>query len=85
LCNTAGSEGISLNATDTIIFLQRPWSRIANEQALNRIYKEGRASYIIDVVTPDTVEERVFESLRDKDEEFEKLVNDRALIKQWLQ
>jgi len=85
LCTTgAGGESISLNRADTMIVLQRPWNWKANQQMIDRFYKEGRSSYIYDVITPDTVEERVFASLANSSIEFEKMAHDHDLARIWL-
>lgn len=85
LCTTAaGGEGISLASADTLVFLQRPYSRKDSKQAEDRIYVEGRASLIIDMQTPDTVDERVFSTLKNKDASFEQLVRDEETVKRWL-
>lgn len=85
LATTAtGGEGISLNAADTLIFLQRPWSRKDNKQSEDRIYMEGRPSWIYELRTPGTVEERVADTLARKNEKFEDLVRDADTLKEWL-
>lgn len=85
LCTTGtGGEGISLDRADILVFLQRPFSRLAVAQAEDRIYTEGRTSLIIDIQTPDTVEEKVLASLAKKDAMFEELVRDEETVRQWL-
>jgi len=84
LCNSAGGEAIKLDYADTLIFIQRPWYRIANQQALSRVYKEGRPSFIYDLITPDTIEERVIESLNEHEANFERMVQDEELVRRWL-
>lgn len=85
LCTTAaGGEGISLNAADTLIFLQRPWSRKDNEQSEQRIYKEGRPSFLFELRTPNTVEEKVSQTLAEKGVRFEELVKDADTVREWL-
>lgn len=85
LCTTStGGEGISLNRADTLVFLQRPFSRQSVKQAEDRIYTEGRTSLIIDIQTPDTVEEKVLKTLAEKDVKFEDLVRDEDTVRRWL-
>lgn len=84
----AGGEGITLTAADTAIFLQRPWSQVLNKQAEDRLHRIGQESEnvtYIDLVTVDTVEDRVFEALMEKGERLEELVRDREALLRWTQ
>lgn len=75
----AGGEGITLTAADTAIFLQRPWSAVLNSQAedrLHRIGQEASSVTYIDLVTKDTIEERVFEALEKKEKALQDVVRD---------
>jgi len=75
----AGGEGITLTAADTAIFLQRPWSAVQNAQAedrLHRVGQEAQSVTYIDLVTTDTVEERVFDALRKKEARLQDVVRD---------
>lgn len=81
---SAGGEGISLNRADTLIFLQRPWSLSASAQAEARIYKEGTAGLIIDIITPDTIDEKVLRTLSEKGDKLEDLVKDADTVREWL-
>ncbi len=84
----AGGEGVDgMQVADTAIFLQRPWSSVLNLQAedrLHRIGQEGENVTYVDIVTVDTVEERVFEVLQEKAEALEDLVRDRETMRRWL-
>lgn len=85
LCTTSsGGEGISLASADTTMFLQRPYSFKDSEQSKVRMYEEGKATLIIDMQTPDTVDSRVFETLERKGLRFEELVQDRETVIGWL-
>lgn len=76
----AGGEGITLLAP-TAVFLQRPWSLVQSKQAEDRVHRPGAEVhdkiFIIDVVTEDTIEERRFAVLEDKDARFEEVVRDK--------
>lgn len=75
----AGGEGLTLTVADTAIFLQRPWSAVANSQAedrLHRIGQGGSSVTYVDLVTTGTIEERVFEALRRKEARLQDVVRD---------
>lgn len=87
LCTVgAGGEGLTMNAADTALFLQRPWDRKLNQQAQDRIVLPGLGANttIIEIIAEDTVDERVRESLADKDARFEDLVRDVDTLRRWL-
>ena len=76
---SAGGEGITLTAADVAIFLQRPWSAVANKQCedrLHRIGQKGQSVTYIDLVTSGTVEEQVFEALERKAGRLQDVVQD---------
>jgi SNF2 family DNA or RNA helicase len=79
-----GGEGISLNRADTLAYLQVPNSRVHKRQCDERIYTEGRPSFIVSFITPGTVDERVPISLAQKDKRFEDLVQDKEILREWL-
>jgi SNF2 family DNA or RNA helicase len=79
LMTSAGAEGISLTAADVMIFLQRPWSAIANKQAEDRVHRIGQTGYsvtYIDLVTVGTVESKVFDALERKAGRLQDVVRD---------
>jgi SNF2 family DNA or RNA helicase len=84
----AGGEGVDgLQAADTAIFLQRPWSAVLNKQAEDRLHRIGQEAEnvtYIDIVATGTVDERVFDVLQDKAEMLEDLVHDRDVMREWL-
>jgi len=83
----AGGEGITLTAASTAVFLQRPWSLVQSKQAEDRLHRIGQDAenvLYIDLVTADTVEERVFEALMEKGEMLEDLVRDKENLQRWL-
>lgn len=83
----AGGEGIDgLQVADTVILLQRSWSPSANKQAEDRLHRLGQNSNVtvVDLVTVDTVEERVLATLEEKGARFEDLVRDADMLRRWL-
>ena len=80
---SAGGEGITLTAADTLIFLQRPFSNVQNVQTMARFHRLGQLAEqvtIIDLISEDTADERVFEILEGKQESLEEVVQDRKRI-----
>lgn len=87
LQTAAGGEGIELSRANTMVYLWRPWSMVENEQSEARIKshaKLGQKQDIIDLVTIDTVEQRVFEALFEKGERLEEVLRDRARLRELL-
>lgn len=83
----AGGEGITLTAADTAIFLQRPWSAVLNAQAEDRLHRIGQEAEnvtYIDLVTTDTIEEKVFDALAAKAGKLEELVRDEQALAWYL-
>jgi SNF2 family DNA or RNA helicase len=85
----AGGEGLSLVGSSTEIFLQRSFSAIKNSQGEDRLHgigrgEEGKALNIIDIVTPDTIEQHVFEIMQEKARKLEEVVRDADTLKKWL-
>jgi hypothetical protein len=76
----AGGEGLTMSAADTIVFLQRSWSVVQNLQAEDRVHRIGseihEAIHIIDVVTPDTIEEWQIAKVHDKLRRLEEVRRD---------
>lgn len=81
---SAGGEGVNMTAADTIVRLQRSWSMLTNVQALGRVHRIGSEQHtsvtVIDVVTPDTVEERQFDVYRSKLRRLEEIARDRLTL-----
>lgn len=76
----AGGVGLTMTAADTIVFLQRSWSLLDNRQAEDRVHRIGSevhdAIHVIDIVAPDTVEERQIARLHEKLRRLEELTRD---------
>ena len=77
----AGGVGVTLTAARRLIMLQRPWSLVDYEQALDRVHRIGSEIHdsiiITDYVTENTVEERVIDVLDTMADNFEQIVRDK--------
>jgi SNF2 family DNA or RNA helicase len=69
------------------VFLQRSWSAVKNSQAEDRLHRIGQESAvtIIDLVSQDTIEDRVREVLTQKGEMLEEIARDAETVRLWLQ
>lgn len=78
----AGGEGITLTRASTLLFMQRDWSKVANDQMEDRLYRIGQREpvRVIDQVAPDTVEYRKIDVLADKEVRIEEIVQDEAAL-----
>jgi SNF2 family DNA or RNA helicase len=84
----AGGEGLTLTAASIAIFLQRSFSAIKNTQAEDRIYgrvNDAHGAEIIDVISRDTVEDRIREVLLEKEEKLQEIVRDKENLRRWLE
>src|SRR5690606_9953622 len=75
----AAAEGITLTRADTLIFLQRSWSNVANRQAEDRVHRIGQEASsvnIITLVTEDTIEEAVENTVNEREGRLQELVRD---------
>lgn len=74
----AGSEGIELSRSDTVVFLQRSYRQLENDQATERVFsvEHPRGASIIDIITLDTVEARVHEIAQAKGERLQEILRD---------
>jgi SNF2 family DNA or RNA helicase len=70
LCATIDtiSEGLTLNVADQVILVERSWRPSRNEQVIRRIHRIGqdRPVTAINLVTRNSVDERVLELLKSK-------------------
>lgn len=82
----AGGEGLDMTAADTIVFLQRSWSLIQNLQAEARVHRIGAEAHgsvtMIDVVTPGTREQKLYQTYRAKNARLQEIVRDKATMLQ---
>lgn len=76
----AGAEGLTLTRASTMLFMQRSWSPLQNEQATDRVHRIGSeihdAIRIIYQVTPGSIESRVQELLDVKHHRIEEVLRD---------
>ncbi len=84
LTHGAGAEGITLTRARTLLFMQRSWSPLENDQVDDRIHRIGseRHAYVryVEQVTPGTVEERKREVLRGKEDRIEEVMRDHDTV-----
>lgn len=85
LCTVgAAREGITLTAASTMVFLQRPWSMIANEQSEGRSHRIGSEIHerikIIDYLTENTYETDVIEAIEKKTIQLEYVLRDKQFM-----
>lgn len=85
----AGGEGLDglQTATDTAIFLQRHYRRLANVQAEDRVHRSGLESstcVIIDIVSEETIENDKEVRLALKEDRFQELVRDAETLRRIL-
>lgn len=81
----AGGEGLTLTATDTLVFLQRSWRMLANLQAEGRISRIGAEKHdslhYIDIIAKNTIEEDQLQRLLMKAERLEEITRDRETLR----
>jgi SNF2 family DNA or RNA helicase len=81
----AGGEGLTMTATDTLVFLQRSWRMLANLQAEGRIARIGaehhESLHYIDLIAKGTVEEDQLHRLLVKAERLEEITRDRETLR----
>lgn len=85
----AGGEGLSFPGCSIAVFLQRSFSSVKNSQAEDRIHGIGRgdekiSSTIIDVLSLDTIEEKVHQVRIEKADKLEEIVRDEETLRVWL-
>jgi len=84
----AGAEGITLTRANHLLFMQKDFSPLVNEQGENRVHRIGSEIHefvqIIEQRTPGTVEERKAEILQGKEDRIEEVVRDREILKRLL-
>ena len=69
----AGSTGLNLQRASLVINLDLPWNPAVLEQRIGRIYRIGqtRSVQVVNLVSKDTIEERMVRKLRFKQEMLE--------------
>lgn len=70
--------GITLTSADYMIFIDTPWTSAVFDQACDRIYRIGTKSdvFIYNLITKDTIDERVLEILQDKEAIADYIIDD---------
>lgn len=70
LSTRAGGLGINLTAADTVIFYDSDWNPTVDQQAMDRAHRLGQTKQVTvyKLITKGTVEERIIEKARQKDE-----------------
>ncbi|KAJ2552240.1 putative DNA helicase ino80 [Coemansia sp. RSA 1933] len=70
LSTRAGGLGINLTAADTVIFFESDWNPTVDSQAMDRAHRLGQTRQVVvyRLITRGTVEERILERARQKDE-----------------
>jgi SNF2 family DNA or RNA helicase len=80
----AAKEGITLTAGSTMVFLQRPWSMIANTQAEGRCHRIGSEIHdhirVIDYITEGTYEMNVIEAIEKKTVQLQYILRDEQFM-----
>lgn len=82
----AGSEGITLTRASTMCFLTRSYSMLSNTQAEGRLLRIGQDDdvKVINIITKDTAEYRVYDATHGKEELLQALVKDPGWQRQFL-
>ena len=83
----AAGTGLTLDQADTVVFLDRHFSPTVNEQAQDRIVPTTEESnqkvHIIDLITKDTVDEKIIDLL-EKKENILRIVNNYRSLEEFL-
>ena len=82
LCTESGGEGRNIQFCNTLINFDLPWNPMAIEQRIGRIDRIGqsREVFVFNLVTRDTLEERVITLLDEKISMFELVVGEVGAI-----
>lgn len=83
---SAGGVGLTLTASSTVVFLERPWAYWQADQAEDRVHRAGQTEQVtvIDIVAANTVESRVRQALKDKARQLSELVRDPRIVNELL-
>jgi len=82
LCTESGGEGRNIQFCNTLINFDMPWNPMAIEQRIGRIDRIGqqREVFVFNLVTRDTLEERILQLLGQKISMFELVVGEVGAI-----
>lgn len=85
----AGGTGVTLTAARHLVRLQLPFSLVDFEQSLRRVRRIGSERHenikVVDYVVTGTLDERAFEILQGKQQNFEEFVRDKEQLERLLQ
>lgn len=87
LGTSAAAEGITLTAAHILVFLQRFWSSIKNQQAADRIHRIGQESEKVEIITlatKGTVDEHREEVLEQKGVALQEILQDEEVRREML-
>jgi len=80
----AGGTGLTMTASDLIVFLQRSWSMIDNRQAEDRVHRIGSEIHesiqVVHLIAHGTVEEDQVERLVEKSLRLDEITRDRQRL-----
>lgn len=80
----AAGTGITLTKARIAVFLQRSWSNVIDKQAEARVRRIGSEVHdsilYIDYMTKDTIEPKVLQALREKDENLQSILRDDEVL-----
>ncbi len=74
----AGSEGITLTRSSTVVFLDRDWTPARNAQAEDRLHRYGQESavQVIDIMARNTIDQYRFKVIEMKAEWIRRMLDD---------
>ncbi len=77
----AGGSGITLHAADYVFLMDPWWNPAVENQAIDRVHRIGQANtvFVYRMIAKGTIEERIQDLKRDKQELFDSLVQNSAL------
>lgn len=80
----AAGTGITLTKARIAVFLQRSWSNVIDKQAEARVRRIGSEIHdsilYIDYMTKDTIEPKVLQALREKDQNLQSILRDDEVL-----
>jgi SNF2 family DNA or RNA helicase len=82
----AAGTGITLTAASNVIFFDIPWTCGIFEQAVDRCHRIGqnKTVNIYELITKNTIDERVHDIVRQKGELSDRIVDSKALVNYYL-
>ncbi len=83
-----GGEGLTLTAASTVVYLERSFSMIQNQQSEDRLHRIGQAAAhvdVIDLIATGTIDELRLEALSGKLVKLEEIVRDEEALRRFLE